>query len=204
MAWAPAYVTTAELRSYLNISDDADDAELDLAIEAASRAVDVDTSRQFGVVSSPVERFFTARWDRRRCRWVVPIDDIMTTSGLVITAYDADGTSTGVITAYTLEPRNAAADGRPWELLVVKSTSTVQPTDVEAGVGGSGTWGWTAFPTTVKQATRLQSSRFFARRTSPYGIAGSPELGSEQRLLARVDPDVSVMLRSYRRWWAAA
>jgi hypothetical protein len=58
-------------------------------------------------------------------------------------------------------------------------------------------WGWTAVPVAVKQATLLQASRFFSRRHSPYGVAGSPELGSEIRLLARVDPDVGVSLRDY-------
>jgi hypothetical protein len=45
----------------------------------------------------------------------------------------------------------------------------------------------------------LQASRFYARRDSPYGVAGSPDLGSEVRLLSKVDPDVAVSLADYVR-----
>jgi hypothetical protein len=54
-------------------------------------------------------------------------------------------------------------------------------------------------PSAVKLATRLQASRFMARRDSPYGVAGSPDAGSEIRLLSRVDPDVAVALRGFSR-----
>ncbi|NIL59971.1 phage gp6-like head-tail connector protein, partial [Salinispora arenicola] len=65
-------------------------------------------------------------------------------------------------------------------------------------------WGWPAIPTAVVLATQLQASRLLTRRDSPYGVAGSPQDGSEMRLLARVDPDVEVVLRPYvRHWWAA-
>lgn len=204
MAWAPDYVTTAELRSYLNISDSADDTQLALAITAASRAVDTDTNRQFGKVASGEERFYTGRWDACRARWVVDIDDLMSVSGLDPQVQDSTGADVGAITPYTLEPRNAAAVGRPWTQLVVATTSTYKPTGLANEVAITALWGWTAVPDTVKQATLLQASRLFSRRTSPYGIAGSPDTGSELRLLARVDPDVAVMLRSYRRWWGAA
>jgi len=51
----------------------------------------------------------------------------------------------------------------------------------------------------VHEACLLQSSRIAARRDSPFGVAGSPETGSELRLLDRVDPDVAVTLSRYRR-----
>lgn len=204
MAWAPDYVTSAELKSYLNIDDSADDTELGYAITAASRAIDQDAGRQFGVVASAEERFYTARYDRDRCRWVVDIDDLMSTSGFDAQVQDTDGVDVGQINDYFLEPRNAAAQGRPWTLLVVKPDSSYKPTGLANEVAITALWGWTAVPSAVKQATLLQASRLFSRRTSPYGIAGSPDTGSELRLLARLDVDVAVALRPYRRWWAAA
>lgn len=199
MAWAPDYVTTAEARAYVTRhADTVDDTELALAVTAASRAVDRHTNRQFGVVSAAVERSYTARWDRRRCRWVVDIDDLMTTTGLTVTV------GAGTITAYTLEDVNAAADGRPWTRMVVDADSSVTPTNAENDVTIDALWGWTAVPTPVEQATLLQTSRLFVRRNAPFGIAGSPDSGSEMRLLARVDPDVAVTLGPYVRWWAAA
>lgn len=203
MAWAPDYATTAELKAQLRISDTADDAQLALAITAASRAIDTHTGRQFGSVTA-TERFYTARYDRNRCRWVVPIDDLMSVTSLDPQVQDADGVDVGAIDDYTLEPRNAAADARPWTQLVVRAGSTYVPTGRMDEVAITALWGWTSVPTPVKEACLLQASRFHARRDSPFGIAGSPDLGSELRLLARVDPDVAVALRPYVRWWAAA
>lgn len=204
MAWAPNYATTAEARSYVTRhADTVDDTELALAITASSRAIDLHTHRQFGVVTAQ-ERFYTPRWDRRRCRWIIEFDDLMSESGADYQLQDADGNDRGAIDAYTLEDVNAAAIGRPWTRMVVKPTSTYLPTGLENEAAFTAPWGWTAVPDTIKQATLLQTSRLFTRRNAPFGIAGSPESGSEMRLLARVDPDVAVTIAPYVRWWAAA
>jgi hypothetical protein len=87
----------------------------------------------------------------------------------------------------------------------VDADSAAKPTTERNGVTISAVWGWDEVPTTVEQATLLQASRFHARRFSPYGVAGSPEAGSEMRLLAKLDPDVELALgrASLVRWWAA-
>jgi uncharacterized phiE125 gp8 family phage protein len=196
VTWAPDYATAAELRAYLRISDSVDDTQLGYAITAASRAIDRHTRRQFGSVTAE-ERVYTPVYDRHRRRWVVEIDDLMTAASSV----EVDGT---VLVTYTLEPRNAAAKSRPWTHLVVDKDSTVVPCGDEYEVAVTAAWGWTSVPTPVKQACLLQAARFHARRDSPYGVAGSPDLGSELRLLSKVDADVAVTLRPYLRWWAAA
>lgn len=193
MAWKPDYITSAELKSYLRIFDTVDDAEIAVAVTAASRAIDDHCNRQFGKVDAAEERLYTARPDYERGRWVVDIDDLMTATGLVVTIA---GVAT---TAFTKEPVNAAPKTRPWTRLVVDSDSPVTPTGDPYEVSATAVWGWTAVPVAVKQAARLQGSRFHSRRDSPYGIAGSPDQGSELRLLSRVDPDVGVSLRDYRR-----
>lgn len=201
MAWAPAYLTSDELKAFIRVTDTVDDVEVASAIEAASRAVDDHCSegrtppdRQFGQVAAPEARRYTAR--PRGCRWVVDIDDLMDAAGLTVAV------PAGAITLYDLTPVNAAVKGRPWTQLVVNPDSTVQPTGEAYEVTVTARWGWSAVPVTVKNATKLQASRFLARRDSPYGVAGSPDQGSELRLLARVDPDVAVMLRPYvRRKW---
>lgn len=185
MAWAPDYITDEELRDYVRTGD-YDLTELALYATAASRAVDRHCNRQFGKVDAPVARQYTARYDRDRARWVVDIDDLMTTSGLVVEADDQ------AVVDYDLEPINAAADGKPWTRLAVREDSAVQPTGADHEMTLTGTWGWTATPDAVKLASKLQGSRFASRRESPHGIAGSPE--GELRLLARVDPDVAVAL----------
>lgn len=188
MPWAPDYVTTEELTDYARIGDAVDDVQAALAVTAASAAVNNHCHRQFGQVAAPELRKYTARWSRRLTRWVIDIDDLQTTAGLVI---QIGGTP---VTLYDLEPVNAVAKKGAWTRLSVRPESAVQPTGDPYEVDGTAAWGWLAIPTVAKQATMLQGSRFLARRDSPFGIAGSPDQGSELRLLSRVDPDVAVVL----------
>lgn len=204
MAWAPDYATLAEAREYVTKhSSTVDDSFIALDLASASRAVDRATNRQFGLVAAAEERFYTPYWDRRLCRWVIEFDDLQTTTGFLPTLQDVDGADIGDIDDYTLEPRNAAAKGRPWEALVVRPTSTYVPTGLRDQAAFTGQWGWTETPDPIKQATLLQTNRFTVRRSSPYGVAGSPDEGSETRLLARLDVDVAVAVGSFRRWWVA-
>lgn len=201
MAWKPDYVTLTELRNYVTRSGETvDDSFLTIAAGAASRAVDRHTHRQFGKVDAGQARRYSARWDRRRRRWVVEIDDLYSATGLVVAV------AAGPVDVFELEPVNALADGKVYERLVIKPESTHRPTGhVENEVTATtDKWGWSAFPVAVVNATLLQGSRLASRRDSPYGIAGSPDQGSELRLLARVDVDVAVSLGDYVRWWGAA
>lgn len=193
MPWAPDYVTTTELRDYLRIPDTDDDAELALAISAASRAVDRAANRQFGVVTSVEARTFDVAYDRHSGLYVVEIDDLMTATGLAIEDASGAVVASGDV---VLKPRNAPQKGRPW-------TRFTSPTVLAGPVEVTALWGWPAVPATIEQATLIQASRFFKRRESPFGVAGSPDLGSELRLMAKVDPDVEVMVGPYKRWWSA-
>ena len=195
MAWAPDYCTLAELKSFVDIDDIDDDAELAIAITAASRAIDEHTNRQFGLLAAAELWSYTAWPDYDRGRWVVDIDDLMTVTGLIV-----EVPTVGTTTAFTNEPVNAGAQGRPWTRLVFDADSAVTPTVTNNyAVNVTGKFGWTAVPVPVKQAALLQAARFSFRRGSPHGIAGSPDQGSEMRLLARVDPDVGVSLRGLVR-----
>jgi hypothetical protein len=199
MAWAPNYVTSAELAQFVRVGD-ATDTALGFAIAAASRSVDQHTGRQFGQVSAPEARYYTPRWDTAGRVWVVEVDDLMTSVGLVVSGDTADdGEYADHIDEVALRPVNAAAKGRPWTHLRVHPTSTAQPVGRDSSVEVVAQWGWTAVPDAVKEATLLQASRILSRRNSPHGIAGSPEAGSETRLLAKVDPDVAVALRPFCR-----
>jgi hypothetical protein len=205
VAWAPDYCTDEELKNYVRIGDADDDVEVALAVTASSRAVDLACNRQFGKSEAPEDRFYTAEWDRERCRWIIRIDDLMTTAELTV-KYDSagDDTYSSTITAYRKLPRNAAADSKPWTELEVLPSSAVTPGGTDGAIQVHGTFGWSSVPPTIKQATLLQGSRLLARRNSPFGVAGSPDTGSELRLLAKLDPDVQKMVSSYRRWWGAA
>lgn len=193
MAWKPDYVTAEDLRNYIVIGDLEDDAQLTLAASAASRAVDRHTHRQFGKVNSAQERRYTARWNRRRCCWIVSVDDLQDLTGLTVTV-------DGATVSFTPEPVNAADEGRPYEWLVVDPAVSVgKLTGLDGEVVATALWGWNAVPGAVKQATLMQASRFHWRRNAPAGVAGSPDMGSEVRLLARVDADLAPALSDYVR-----
>lgn len=71
--------------------------------------------------------------------------------------------------------------------------------DVGTGEGEDGY----EIPASVQLATLIQGSRLVSRRNSPYGVAGSPEMQSELRLLSELDPDVRELLRNDRVMWGA-
>jgi hypothetical protein len=193
MAWAPDYVTLPALKTYLRIGDTVDDADLAIDITAASRAIDDHCNRQFGKVVAAEARVYTPRPDYERGVWVVDIDDLDDVTGLAVLVGGS------AVTSYTLEPVNAVVKGKVWTRLIISTDSSIQPTGEDNEAAITAKWGWTTSPVSVGHAARLQASRFHARRGSPYGVAGSPDQGSEMRLLARVDPDVGVSLRGYRR-----
>ena len=205
MAWEPDYISTEELAAYLRIGDADDDVELALDISAASRAVDVAAGgRQFGKTDGLETRTYPVRWTQSIAMWIADIDDLMILDGLVVQA------STTILTAaqpgsgvtsgqYYLEPFNAAQLGRPYEGMNVGFASIPPIGYGERIISVTAQWGWPKVPDTIKLATRLQAARFAIRRQAPFGVAGSPQMGSELRLLAKADPDVEVAVRRYKR-----
>lgn len=194
MAWKPNYGTDVEAKGFVRINDAIDDTEIAIINAATSRAIDRSTNRQFGLCDAVEQRLYTPWFDEERWCWIIDCDDFQTTTGLVVTIA---GT---VTTDFTKEPVNAAQEGRPWTCLSINArTAATLPigNDFEAAV--TARWGWTTPPAEVPLAWRLQISRFLSRRDSPYGVAGSPDVGSEIRLLARLDPDVALLLGDVTR-----
>lgn len=205
MAWAPDnYASLTELKGYLRVTDGTDDTELAFMLAAGCREVDRRCNRQFGIVDAAELRYYPSKWDRRAPgvptstgglsvgAYVVDIDDLMTTDNLVITSAG----SIVVAADYTLYPRNAAAKSRPWTRLEMATASDEVQIVAE--------WGWAAVLDPIKQGTLLECARLNARRSSPFGIAGSPDQGSEIRLLAQLDVDAAKVLGPFTRWWAVA
>jgi hypothetical protein len=189
MAWEPDYIDTEDLADFLRVTDSVDDLQLAQAVTSASRAIDGACNRQFGVVDAVEERLYTAFPDYDRGRWVIVVDDLQTTDDLVILV---DGEE---LTDYRMDPPNAVAKGKAWTRIVVGKDSDVVPTGEECEVAATGLWGWSlGYPGAVIGATLLQASRWANRRDSPFGVVGSPDNGSELRLLAKLDPDVHVGL----------
>lgn len=186
--WAPDYITAADIAAYLRVDDTDDDELFALWATASSRAVDRRTNRQFGKVAAAETRTYRrpAYYSPQYGVWIVEIDDLRDLTGFTVNgvAYASSGA--------TLLPDNAAFTAYPYTALAF----TDQPT---APLDAHGLWGWDGIPAQVLGACRLQSARWNFRRDAPAGVAGSPESGSEVRLLSRLDPDVATMLTGLSR-----
>ncbi len=207
MAWKPDYVTTAEAKSYFRDAGSADDTLIGACITAASRAIDHRCHRQFGLTGSAAARVYThVSGTRIDGRTALAIDDVQTTTGLAVAIDSGSGVFGTALTSGTdfdLWPWNAAADGKPWTHVVLRPTAAAWFPCSARGVQVTANFGWTTVPTLVKQACLIQTSRFVMRRESPWGIAGSPDLGNEMRLLEKLDVDVALMLAPLVRVWGA-
>lgn len=209
-----SYASLADLKSALRLVDTNDDALLQVALDAATLAIDQHCGRIFtpsaGVVSTRAYPLGKTTF----------IDDIYDASGLIVTIWGTaiPAAVPNVSPGYVLTPETAPGRKEPYTGLYYyglpygTSYPWLYPYQIIPGpVPGleranvhvsSGYWGFAAtIPPTVNMACLLQASRWFARRNSPYGIAGSPDMGSELRLLAKLDADVAVMLAGLVRFF---
>lgn len=201
MALTNAYCTLSDLKTSLGIDDIQDDTSLEAAIMAASRMVDDYTGRFFykdGTTAAPVTRYYTSQdW------YITNIDDAYYISEIATDDnFNQLYTTVWATSDYMVEPVNNPRRGWPWTRLLAIG-AYIFPYNLPQSVRVKAVWGWSAIPNEVQMATKIQASRLFVRRQSPFGIAGSPEIGTV-RLGSRLDPDVEVLLRPFRKvsWMA--
>ena len=193
MAISNGYATLLQIKSAIGISDGIDDPMLEMAIESASRQIDSYTERYFYNAGTATKIF--APLDE----WVCPTEDFITLTQ-VQTSEDGESWDTTWGTEdWQAEPLNGRAGG-----LVTSYTQIRAVEDYlfpyrqgEATVRLTGTWGWSAVPIAITQATVILASRIFKRLDSPLGII-SGELGS-MRVGFRLDPDVQHLIEPYRK-----
>jgi hypothetical protein len=190
MALAPDYTTASAVKALLGITDTVEDTEIGLAITAASRMVDHFCRRQFGQEPSDSTRYYEITGD------TVAVGDYMAAPTTVSVEQGTEVTALTITTDYRLHPRNSVADGKPYTHIYLENSY-----GMDAWLKVVGTLGWSSVPDLIEQATQIQALRLFKRKDAAFGIAGSPETGSEMRLLSKLDPDVEVLLRPLRRGW---
>jgi hypothetical protein len=195
LAITNGYCTLADIKASLRITDNVDDSLLETAVESASRLVDGFAGRNF-YSNGSATRYFTPE-DSIVCE----IDDLISLTRLEVSA-DLDGVFDQIwaATDYQLEPLNGRADGLTgWPATRIRAVGDfVFGTNIgEASVKVIGTWGWSAAPVAIKQATILQGSRIFSRLNSPLGVLSAPDLGYI-RVGTRLDPDVQQLVEPYR------
>lgn len=201
MALTNCYTTLAEIKAALAIEDSNDDLALEAAITAASRMLDDYTGRFFykdGTSQSPVARYFTTA-DWYNCQ----IDDIVTITEIAVdNSFDQTYSSVFSTSDYLTEPVNNPRKGWPYTRILA-SGAFVFPAYIPQAVRVTGIWGWSAVPSEISMATLIQATRLFARKQSPFGIAGAPDMGVV-RLSSRLDADVEVLARPFRKMYGLA
>jgi hypothetical protein len=192
------YIDLPALKNFLGIAadDNSDDTLLTICIDAAEAAIDRKANRHFAQVALSEARLFTARWDADRSAYVVQIDDLMDDTGMTVTS-----AGTAITETPMKLPLNAAQKAMPWTKLVFKDSSLSED---EGDIEITALWGWDETPAGIKAAALIQASRFYKRKDAIFGVAGSPEMGSELRLLEKLDSDVGVLVGTFKRFWAAA
>ncbi len=196
MALTNAYCTLSDLKTSLAIEDIADDTALEAAIQTASRMIDDYTGRFFyrdGTTAAPVVRYYTAQ-DWYTCN----VDDFVSLSQIATDDnFDQLYTTIWQSDDYMVEPVNNPRRGWPLSRLLAID-SYIFPYNLPQSVKVTAVWGWPSIPAEIAMATKLQASRLFIRRQSPFGIAGTPDLGTV-RLSSRLDPDVEALIRPFRK-----
>ena len=202
------YATLNDVKTAARIQDGVDDSLLELAIESASRMIDEYTMRNFYNAGTAVRVFVPDHND------VVAIDDAVSISEIAVSTmlnktYDQVWSAVD----YQLEPLNGVADGLAgWPITRIRAVGNYEFPDGNtryryegrygqediATVQVTGVWGWSAVPAAVKQATIIQAMRIFKRLDSPLGVISSPDTGFF-RVSNRIDPDVAMLLNSYRK-----
>ncbi len=201
-----AYCTFDELSAYLGTTASASDAQIQMAINAASRTIDSYCQRRFWLDPTAVARTFVP------CdMYSIDVDDIGSSTSLTVaTDGGGDGTfeTTWAASDYQLLDANAPyefPEAKPWTKIRAVGTKTF-PWLYRQGiylrrddrVQVTAKWGWPAVPDSVAQACTIKAARLFLRKNSLQGIAAFDAFGPV-RLSRGEDSDVMGLLEEYRR-----
>lgn len=200
MALGDSYATLAELRSRVGITDASfttEDTKLTAALAAASRGIERMCNRQFNLAGSATARVFYPDTE-----WKTHVDDISTTTGLVIATDDGnDGTyeTTWTTSDYQLEPLNNVVDGETgWPFYRIRAVSGRRFPCVSgvsrAPLQVTANWGWAAVPTPVKEGCLILAEEIYRLKELPFGVGGYGQFGI---IRARENPMVYTRIAPY-------
>ena len=171
MAITLGYCTLDELKARLNIQlgDTTDDAMLESSIEAASRAADGMCGRHF-YSATETHYYQSERWDE------VDTDDIVSVSSLTT---DEDGDRVYEVTWGATDFELGPGDSAPYTRIYASPTGSYAFPFERKSIKVTGSFGWSAVPDAVREATVLLAARYHSRRNTPLGIqVGKPEFGN--------------------------
>lgn len=193
------YATLAQVKSALRLpaTDTVDDAALELNLAAADEAINAYCGRTFSTAGT----VDTTRYYAVGKPDYVEIDDCTAITTVEYTDNGVDWTAT---TEFQPEPLNSFTDGLTWPYTRIRRTRNgAWPVgNGLATVRVTGKFAFGSVPSSITQASVLQTIRWFKRADAPFGVAGFGDVGAI-RVGRQIDPDVEVLLQPYRRYRSA-
>jgi len=190
MAIGDPYITRDEFKAVLGIEllNTAEDALIDRVIKAAARSIErrsgwptfwktTAAEARTVDVSRSIVRVRTAGWIFDK---VLLRDGIASATGFLVSGYSSP----------VLLPEDAISAGEPATAIRLPGGSSY---------GNYGTlsvtaqWGWPSVPSDIVLANQMQAHRYYNRKGSPEGVAGSAEWGITR--IPPLDPDVLSILK---------
>jgi len=195
------YIGMEEFKDRLGITDDTDDFQIQVAIQAATQALNDYCGRHF-------YRITETRTFQPHNIWLLEVDDIVPGSPITVNMdYDGDGIfETPMVLNVDYQLRlgdnqynvNASGIARPYRQLQIIQTGKWFPftwpyTHLDR-LQIITTWGWSSIPSPVTQASFLLAPMIFKAKDAPFGTAGNSEFGVLQ---IQSNPMLKMMLQPY-------
>jgi hypothetical protein len=192
-----ALCSVDDVKTALGIEDTIDDLSINLAVEASTAMIEQYCGRQFSQDATATARIYVATNP-----YLVHVDDISTTSGLIVKTdpgEDGSFSQTWQTADYQLEPLNAKMSGQTWPYHTIRAIRSLYfPMDYnQALVQITARWGWPSIPNAVKQAAIIQSITVFKSPDAPFGATPFQDTGI-LRLRSALHPTAAALLTDYR------
>lgn len=182
------YFTRDQLKTLLGITSDDEDELIDRACLGASRAIENrsgwptfwNTVVPVARVISTVGRIAPIRRSGYSYAKLLLRDGIAEPTGFMAPGFSGAA----------LYPPDCFEEGRPADAIRLPLTSTFGS---YGEVSITAVWGWPYVPADISFAAQLQAQRYYQRKGSPEGVAGSAEWGLTR--IPALDPDVLSILK---------
>lgn len=191
MAASDPYLTVAEFKNRIDVAVSIQDESLASVLKSASRQVDGYCGRTFGRTEGDEARYFT--WNRNYP--YIEVDDLVSVTAIA-TDYGSREYGTSIAAEDFALRRNPQF---PVDV-VYSEIEVFSPASLPSGrdcVRVTGIWGWPAPPDVVREVVFLLANRQKSLWTAPFGVAGTPELGTMENSNA-LSPIFREMLNPYR------
>lgn len=195
------YITESEFLSYVKSNATTGNTVITTCISAASRQIDAYCGRVFSNASE------TNYFSPTNNLWVVDFGDkeLASTSGLAVLGDPGNNGTYAetwtLDTHFVVEPLNRTRNGLTWPYTRLVSklgkpfpfrTVPWAPDTMKV----TGTFGWTAVPPPVVQATKIVSALYWKMQDHPLGVAGFSGFGEVR---VRDLPQAATLLAPFRK-----